>query len=327
MLAPWGCKSAESRGRARPEKSSAVRTEYQRDRDRILHSNAFRRLKHKTQVFIAPRGEHYATRLTHVLEVSQISRTICRALALNEDLAEAIALGHDLGHAPFGHAGQSALDDVHPGGFRHNEQSLRVVDVLEKDGIGLNLTWEVRDGIRTHRKPRSSLAGVAVGPSSTLEAEAVKLADGVAYMNHDIDDAIRAGVIAVSDLPRRPVTMLGESRSERINSLVLDIISTSNGQSRLEMSERTLDVADELRSFLFDNVYSNDVVKGEWSRAYNVVAELYKRYLDRPQDMPESFRSSDLDQHQVVCDYIAGMTDQFAIETFIRLFVPRMWST
>lgn len=328
LLAPWAQKSSETRGRARVEPPSSVRTEYQRDRDRILHSNAFRRLKHKTQVFIAPRGEHYATRLTHVLEVSQISRTICRALALNEDLAEAIALGHDLGHAPFGHAGQSALDDVHPGGFRHNEQSLRVVDVLEKNGQGLNLTWEVRDGIRTHRKPRSSLAGIAVEPSSTLEAEAVKLSDGIAYMNHDIDDAIRAGVITAEDLPAASQDALGQSRSQRINSLVTDIIQASYGQDKLLMSGQTLRIADELRSFLFDRVYSSAIVKGEWSRAYSLVAELYAHYLRNPGGLPETFHpDSDSDLHLQVCDYIAGMTDQFALQTFEDLFVPRRWST
>jgi dGTPase len=327
QLAPWGQKSAQSRGRQRPEMSSPVRTEYQRDRDRVLHSNAFRRLKHKTQVFIAPRGEHYATRLTHALEVAQVGRTICRALRLNEDLAEAIALAHDLGHAPFGHAGQSALDDVHPGGFRHNEQSLRVVDVLEKDGEGLNLTWEVRDGVRTHRKPRSSIAGVAVEPSSTLEAEAVKLSDGIAYINHDIDDAIRAEVIEPADLPPDSVAILGTTRSKRINHLVLDIVDASFGRDAVEMSPAVLEVADKLRSFLFDCVYMSDIVKGEWARAHNVVTQLYEHFLRHPEAIPPSFRlDDDAGPEQTVCDYIAGMTDQFALQTFDSVFVPRMWS-
>jgi dGTPase len=328
LLAAWAQKSAQTRGRERVEARSPVRTEYQRDRDRVLHSNAFRRLKHKTQVFIAPRGEHYATRLTHALEVAQIARTVCRALSLNEDLAEAIALAHDLGHAPFGHAGQSALDGVHPGGFRHNEQSLRVVEVLEKDGQGLNLTWEVRDGIRTHRKPRSSIAGVAVEPSSTLEAEAVKLSDGIAYINHDIDDAIRAEVIQPQDLPDAPSAVLGHTRSERINSLVLDIIDASSGHAAVEMSRAVLEATDDLRAFLFERVYLSDIVKSEWTRAHNVVTRLYEHFERYPDQMPPGFRSgSGSGSSQAVCDYIAGMTDQFALQTFDAVFVPRMWSS
>lgn len=328
MLAPWAQRSVESRGRDVTETPSSVRTEYQRDRDRVLHSNALRRLKHKTQVFIAPRGEHYATRLTHALEVAQISRTICRALALNEDLAEAIALAHDLGHAPFGHAGQSALDEVHPGGFRHNEQSLRVVDRLEKDGRGLNLTWEVRDGIRTHRKPRSSIAGVAVEPSSTLEAEAVKLSDGIAYINHDIDDAIRAEVILESDLPSSPIRTLGRSRSERINRLVIDIVDASADRPRVRMSPEVLTSTDELRSFLFENVYMSDAVRREWARAHHVVTELYEYFAAHLDELPLGFRPSDGNHlAQAVCDYIAGMTDQYALRTFDHVFVPKMWST
>lgn len=326
MLAGWATRSARGRGRRRFEDPSAVRTEYQRDRDRILHSNAFRRLKHKTQVFLAPRGEHYATRLTHVLEVAQVARTICRALALNEDLAEAIALGHDLGHAPFGHAGQSALDDVHPGGFRHNEQSLRVVDVLEKDGHGLNLTWEVREGIRTHRKPRSSMAGVAVDPSGTLEAEVVKLADGIAYINHDIDDAVRAEIIAPADLPAESTSVLGESRSDRINTLVLDIVAASGGRPVVEMSSEVLVVTDRLRTFLFENVYMNGVVRSQWSRANALVRRLYEYFLSNPERLPRSFaQQRDLDLPQAVCDYIAGMTDQFALDAFEEAFIPRRW--
>ena len=325
-LAAWAQKSEETRGRVRPETPSPIRTEYQRDRDRVLHSNAFRRLKHKTQVFMAPLGEHYATRLTHALEVAQIARTICRALRLNEDLAEAIALAHDLGHAPFGHAGQSALDDVHPGGFRHNEQSLRVVEVLEKDGKGLNLTWEVRDGIRTHRKPRSSIAGVAVGPSSTLEAEAVKLSDGIAYINHDIDDAIRAEVIRLEDLSQESNEVLGTTRSERINTLVIDIIDTSAGQPILKMSPEILAITDRLRNFLFEEVYMSEVVRSEWARAHDVVLRLYEHFCKHPDAMPPAFWPRPIaDLELVVCDYVAGMTDQYALSTYADVFVPRMW--
>lgn len=326
-LASWAAHSADSRGRARNETGSPVRTAFQRDRDRIIHSNAFRRLKHKTQVFIAPRGEHYATRLSHALEVSQIARTIARALRLNEDLAEAIALGHDLGHAPFGHAGQAALDDLHPGGFRHNEQSLRIVDVLEKGGRGLNLTWEVREGIRTHRKPRSSIAGIAVQPSGTLEAEVVKLSDGIAYINHDLDDAMRARIIAPEDLPEDAVQMLGRSRSARINSLVCDIIDVSAGHPSVSISHPALAAADELRDFLYREVYTSSVVKRESGRAYRVVAELYEYFCEHEAEMPDEYQviAARDGLSRAVCDYIAGMTDQYALDTFERLFVPRMW--
>jgi dGTPase len=327
LLASWASRSSQTKGRVRPEVPSPVRTEYQRDRDRVLHSNGFRRLKHKTQVFIAPRGEHYATRLSHVLEVAQVARTICRALQLNEDLAEAIALAHDLGHAPFGHAGQSALDSVHAGGFRHNEQSLRVVDLLEKDGAGLNLTWEVREGIRTHRKPRSSIAGVAVEPSKTLEAEVVKLADGIAYINHDIDDAVRAEAIRLEDLPAESIEALGVSRSERINALVCDIVDQSWGRPAVEMSPEILVATDRLREFLFENVYMNMDVRTEWSRAHDMVCRLYQHFTEHPDELPETFAPQrDLDPAQAVCDYIAGMTDTFALDTFQALFVPRMWA-
>lgn len=327
QLASWASRSSESGGRARPETPSPVRTEYQRDRDRVLHCNGFRRLKHKTQVFIAPRGEHYATRLTHALEVAQVARTICRALRLNEDLAEAIALAHDLGHAPFGHAGQSALDSVHPGGFRHNEQSLRVVDILEKGGAGLNLTAEVREGVRTHRKPRSSIAGVAVEPSTTLEAEVVKLADGIAYINHDIDDALRADVIQIHDLPEEPIRRLGQTRSERINSLVLDIVDESSDRPCVAMSPDVLRVTDQLREFLFENVYMNHQARTEWTRAHDLVSRLYAHFVEHPDQLPSSFADQRATEvTEAVCDYIAGMTDTFALDTFQALFVPRMWA-
>jgi dGTPase len=323
-LSPWAQRSARTKGRERPEPPAPLRTEFQRDRDRILHCNAFRRLKHKTQVFIAPEGEHYATRLTHALEVAQVGRTVARALRLNEDLVEAIALGHDLGHAPFGHAGQSALDELHPGGFRHNDHSLRVVEKIEREGSGLNLTEEVRDGIRTHRKPRSSIAGVAVEPSRTLEAEVVKLADGIAYINHDIDDAIRAGVIEADDLPQDSVDVLGSSRSERINTMVEDVVSTSWETDSVRMSRGILDVTDALRSYLFDHVYLSDAVKGEWARAHGVVSQLYRYFSENPELLPTVLEDGDVSQ--AVCDYIAGMTDQFALKSYELVFIPKMWS-
>jgi dGTPase len=328
LLAPWAMRSAESRGRLRPEPESPVRTAFQRDRDRIIHSNAFRRLKHKTQVFIAPRGEHYATRLSHAIEVAQIARTIARALSLNEDLAEAIALGHDLGHAPFGHAGQAALDALHPGGFRHNEQSLRVVDVLEKEGQGLNLSWEVRDGIRTHRKPRTSVAGIAVEPSSTLEAEVVKLADAIAYINHDIDDAVRAQLIESKELPSEAVAMLGTTRSARINTLVCDIVDTSSGRPLVAMSTDILAATDSLRAFLFERVYTSPIIQAHSERARRVVCELYLYFCQHCEELPPLYRTI-VDREgaeRAACDYIAGMTDRYALETFERLFIPKMWS-
>lgn len=327
ILAPYAAHSARSAGRERPEPESEVRTAYQRDRDRIVHANSFRRLRGKTQVFIAPAGDHYATRLSHVLEVSQIARVVARALRLNEDLAEAIALAHDLGHAPFGHAGQEALDHVLGGGYRHEEQSLRVVRYLDKGGRGLNLTAEVLDGIRTHRKPRHSLAGVATEPSETLEAETVKLADAVAYINHDVDDALRAQLIRESDLPDATISLLGRSRSQRINCAVTDIVSTSAGGPGVNMSQEVLKALDELREFLFQRVYAHPAVKREADRGRHVIAELFRYYHAKPETMPAEFRDdprAEGDQRRVV-DYIAGMTDSFAIQLFEELFIPRVW--
>ncbi len=327
-LAPWAVQSSETAGRARPEPPSNVRTEFQRDRDRIIHCNSFRRLKHKTQVFIAPSGEHYTTRLTHVLEVAQIARTVARALRLNEDLTEAIALAHDLGHAPFGHAGQSALNELHPAGFSHDKQSLRVVDLLEKDGHGLNLTWEVREGIRTHKKPRFSIAGVSEAPSSTLEAEAVKLSDGIAYINHDIDDALRAGVVEAEEIPTESVRALGSSRSERINTMVCDIIETSLDRPLVELSPNVLSATDRLRDFLFERVYLSATVKAESRRAHHVVSELYRYFCQHPEEMPSGYCQEGQENwpDQSVCDYIAGMTDQYALQTFQAVFVPKVFS-
>jgi dGTPase len=326
-LAAWATRSSLTRGRARPEDESPVRTAYQRDRDRVIHSNSFRRLRGKTQVFIAPAGDHYANRLSHALEVAQVGRDLARALRLNEDLVEAIALAHDLGHAPFGHAGQEALDHVLKGGYRHDEQSLRVVQYLEKSGQGLNLTAEVIDGIRTHRKPRHSLAGVSVAPSATLEAEVVKISDAVAYINHDADDAVRSHTITRDELPERAVRRLGATRSERINTVVLDIIATSEGRSQVRMSEDVLAALDELRDFLYERVYTNAVVKREAERSRRVVTELFEFFARRPETMPPEFVDDPREEgvERRAADYIAGMTDYYAIRLYEDLFVPKMW--
>jgi len=311
-------KSRDSRGRQQPEPPDLIRTAFQRDRDRIIHSNAFRRLKHKTQVFIAPQGDHFATRLTHTLEVSQIARTVARALNLNEDLTEAIALGHDLGHTPFGHVGEDVLDELSPGGFRHNEQSVRVVDVLENDGRGLNLTWEVRDGIRNHSKSRSGLfeSWPDIG---TLEGEVCRIADIVAYVNHDIDDAVRARIISEADLPPESRRFLGASRRERINTLVSDIIVRSwavRGAGELaspaiSMTDRVRAATDTLRQFLFERVYDVQSAHAEARRARDVLRRLYRHFTEHPEALPQDYRQSGEPGRGVV-DYIAGMTDQFA---------------
>lgn len=327
ILAPYAMHSAQSAGRRRPEPESPVRTAYQRDRDRIVHANSFRRLRGKTQVFIAPAGDHYATRLSHALEVAQIARVVARALRLNEDLVEAIALAHDLGHAPFGHAGQEALDRLLGGGYRHDEQSMRVVEYLERGGRGLNLTIEVLEGIRTHRKPRHSLAGVTVAPSSTLEAEVVKLSDAIAYINHDADDAIRAGTIAEGDLPETAAARLGSGRSERVNTAVCDIVATSLGEPRVSMSEECLDALNGIREYLFEAVYTNPEVKREAERAQGVVSALFEHYVTRPHELPAEYQADPRDEgiERRVADYIAGMTDGYAIRLYEGLFVPKMW--
>ncbi len=327
MLAPYARLSALSAGREQDEPESPVRTRYERDRDRIIHCNAFRRLRGKTQVFIAPTGDHYATRLSHALEVSQVARVIARALRLNEDLSEAIALAHDLGHAPFGHAGQEALNGVLGDGYRHDEQSLRVVRFLEKSGRGLNLTVEVLDGIRTHRKPRESLAGYVVAPSTTLEAEVVRLSDAIAYINHDVDDAVRARLIDTSDLPDAAIARLGASRSERINTVVTDIITTSLDRPVVAMTAETLMELDRLREFLFLNVYRNPAVTAEGERAQLLVTALFEYLCAHTDQLPEEFRHDVRGEgkERLVADYIAGMTDSFAIDLFEKYFVPRMW--
>ncbi len=311
-LSPLAQKAGQSRGRLRPEPESEVRTCFQRDRDRIIHSKSFRRLKDKTQVFLAPEGDHYRTRLTHTLEVAQIARTIARALRLNEDLAEAIALGHDLGHTPFGHAGERVLNQIHPGGFSHNQQSLRIVDCLEK-GTGLNLTWEVRDGILNH--PGDLQA-------STLEGKIIKLADRAAYVNHDIDDAIRAKIISACDLPKECRQILGETHSQRINTLVKDIIKASWDQPDITMSPEVRAAMQELREHLFKTVYFGSPAKTEEAKAERMLADLYHYLVEHPEILPGPPAG---DPHRAACDYVSGMTDRFAVNQYGRFFVPGSW--
>jgi dGTPase len=322
ILSEFACKSADSKGREHPEEQCSFRTDFQRDRDRIVHSKAFRRLMHKTQVFLAPEGDHFRTRLTHTLEVSQIARTIARGLGLNEDLAEAISLGHDLGHTPFGHNGELFLSEIHPGGFRHNVQSLRVVEVLEgnKDYPGMNLTLEVRDGILNHTGENLPF---------TLEGQIVKLSDRIAYINHDIDDAIRSKVIQFEDLPSECIRVLGEDHRSRINRLVDDVIKNSDHQSLILQSHECKVSMNDLRSFMFENVYHNSKVKKDedLSKVQNIIFSLYNHYLQNPDQLPEE-RSSMISQygiHEVVKDYIAGMTDRYAINLFDELFIPKAW--
>ncbi len=320
-LSPHAAKSRLSRGRLRPEEPCPIRTAFQRDRDRIIHCKAFRRLKHKTQVFIAPLGDHYVTRLTHTLEVSQIARTISRALELNEDLTEAIALGHDLGHTPFGHVGEDMLNELYPRGFRHNEQSLRVVDYLENNGMGLNLTWEVRDGIVNHSKSRAEVLGQDWGKVGTLEGEVCKLADIVAYVNHDVDDAIRAEIITEDDLPESATVVLGHSRSERINTMVCDIIEHSwtvkggdvLSSPAINMSPGVLEATNTLREFLFDRVYNLRSAQEEAERARDVVRLLYAYFNEHEDKLPAEYRLDGDSAERRVVDYIAGMTDQYAL--------------
>jgi dGTPase len=316
-LSPHAARSKNSRGRDRLEEPCPVRTAFQRDRDRIIHSKAFRRLKHKTQVFIAPSGDHYVTRLTHTLEVSQIARTISRALNLNEDLTEAIALGHDLGHTPFGHVGEDVLDELYHKGFKHNEQSLRVVDLLENDGRGLNLTWEVRDGILHHSKERESISG---GEAGTLEGEVVRISDSIAYINHDIDDAIRAGMLSEGDLPLGAITVLGNTRSLRINRMVCDIIercypamNDTRERPSITMSPEVLEATDALRDFLFERVYNVRSAQEEAEKAREIVRTLYKYFKEHADKMPAEYRFYSDELERRVVDYIAGMTDQYAM--------------
>lgn len=324
-LSPYAMKSRLSQGRIKPEEPCPMRTAFQRDRDRIIHCKAFRRLKHKTQVFIAPLGDHYVTRLTHTLEVSQIARSISRALNLNEDLTEAIALGHDLGHTPFGHVGEEVLNEISPFGFRHNEQSLRVVDLLEKGGSGLNLTWEVREGILKHSKSRLDILGDEWETSDTLEGQVCKIADITAYINHDIDDALRASAIKDSDLPRSAISILGESHSARINSIICDILDSSwaargegltNKQTRpmICMSPPVSEAMNILREFLFERVYNSSLVHTEANKVRGIVGSLYEYFTGHEEKLPEDYALGDEPLARRVVDYIAGMTDQYALQ-------------
>ena len=328
ILAPQAARSAESRGRLRPEPEDDVRPAFQHDRDRIIHSKAFRRLKHKTQDFLAPAGDHYRTRLTHTLEVSQIARTIAKALWLHEELTEAIALGHDLGHTPFGHAGERVLDSLVPGGFRHYEQSLRIVDVLEQDGAGLNLTWEVRDGIGRHSKgKKGSPVGMAAEQrSATLEGQIMRVADLIAYVNHDIDDAVRAHVLREEALPREAVAVLGTSSSSRIARMVKDVVSETRAgdMSEIRMSDEVLEATLAMRAFLFEAVYENEVATAEFRKSAGILGGLWEKVREQQELLDErTLTSEGLDA--AARDFLAGMTDRFAIALYERLFIPSPW--
>ncbi|MGM0409499.1 MAG: deoxyguanosinetriphosphate triphosphohydrolase [Bacillota bacterium] len=313
-LSKYACLSKNSKGRLIEEKECDIRSIFQHDRDRILHSKAFRRLKHKTQVFISPAGDHYRTRLTHTLEVSQIARTIARALKLNEDLTEAISLGHDLGHTPFGHAGEEALDNIANNGFKHNKQSLRVVDYLEK----LNLSWEVRDGILCHTGEKEP---------STLEGKIVRIADRIAYINHDIDDSLRAEIIKKEDLPQIAVKILGESHSERIDKMVRDIVKNSWGHNDIIRSDEVKKATDKLRNYLFENVYIGSRPKKEEVKGKRLLKLLFKYYKENTEEIPDKFKSLEdkFEIEEIIIDYIAGMSDRFAIEKGEELFIPSPW--
>ena len=307
-----------TKGREHEQEKCSMRTEYQRDRDRILHSKSFRRLKHKTQVFIAPQGDHYRTRLTHTLEVSQIARTIARALRLNEDLTEAMSLGHDLGHTPFGHSGERTLDELCDGGFRHYEQSLRVVDILE-DGHGMNLTFEVRDGIRNH---------TGENQPHTLEGKVLKLADKFAYINHDIDDALRGGILSMEDLPADLIDILGERHSERINTMIEDTIKNSLGKNDVLMSDEVGKTMMKLRQFMFDAVYGYPIKREEERKGSYIIEQMFNHFMKNPDCLPEEYKQflEKYPQERVVCDYIAGMSDDYAVHTFSNIFVPKAWT-
>lgn len=317
-LSGYAQKSNATRGRLHPIAPCPVRTDFQRDRDRIIHAKSFRRLKHKTQVFLSPEGDHYRTRLTHTLEVAQIARTITRALRLNEDLAEAIALGHDLGHTPFGHAGETILNQISSSGFRHDAQSLRVVDVLE-NGTGLNLTYEVRDGILNH---------AGENEAATLEGKIIKLADRIAYINHDIDDAIRGGIIRAEEIPHECRKLLGETHGERINTLICDIIAHSEEKANIEMSPEVQNAMMLLRNFMFQKVYTSKVAKAEEEKAKQIISMLFETFMKEPELLPEDERRDmeEIGAERTVIDYIAGMTDNYAVYRFQEIFVPKAWS-
>lgn len=318
LLSEYASFSRRSRGRERDEKQCDIRTVFQRDRDRIIYSKAFRRLKHKTQVFISPEGDHYRTRLTHTLEVSQIARTIARSLRLNEDLTEAIALGHDLGHTPFGHAGERVLDRVSSFGFKHNEQSVRVVEVLEKDRKGLNLTWEVRDGIRCHTGKEMP---------STLEGQVVRFADKIAYINHDIEDAIRGGIISEEDLPKECTRILGKTSSLRINNMIINIINNSYNENCIRMSPDFQESSKLLRDYMFENVYVGSVAKKEESKAELMIEKLVLYFMEKPDKLPFDTQTAiETDGiERTVLDYVAGMSDRYAVKKFQEIYVPVSW--
>ena len=319
-LNPNGVMSRLSKGRERDEEPCDIRTDFQRDRDRIIHSKAFRRLKHKTQVFISPEGDHYRTRLTHTLEVAQIGRTIARALRLNEDLTEAIALGHDLGHTPFGHAGEKALNEVCDEGFKHYEQSIRVVEKLENKGKGLNLTWEVRDGILNHPTK---------GKPSTMEGMIIRLADKIAYINHDIDDAIRGKILTADELPQEHLEILGRTSKQRINNMIHDIVRNSQDSSELTMSDNLLVSMQALRKYMFEHVYIGSKAKVHEYKAQNMLTQLFLYFRENEHLLPyeylERIDNGEDSADRVVADYIAGMTDRYAINTFTDLFIPASW--
>jgi dGTPase len=329
VLAPQAAKSADTRGRLRAEEEDAIRPAFQRDRDRIIHCKAFRRLKHKTQVFFDPTGDHYRTRLTHTLEVSQIARSIAKVLRLNEELTEAIALGHDLGHTPFGHAGERVLNDLIPGGFNHYEQSLRIVDVLEHDGEGLNLTWEVRDGIARHSKGKNGLpvGADASHRAGTIEGQIARVADIIAYVNHDIDDAVRAGILRNEDLPADRVKVLGRTSSERIGRMVTDVVlqTLDGGLLEIRMSDRILEATLGLREFLFEAVYENELATAEFKKAAGILGGLWERLRAGPREFLDArtIKTDGLDA--AARDFLAGMTDRYAINLYEELFIPKPW--
>ena len=315
FLSPFAKKSKDTAGRLRAETPCDMRTDFQRDRDRIIYSKAFRRLKNKTQVFFSPDGDHYMTRLTHTLDVAQIARSIARCLDLNEDLCEAIALGHDLGHTPFGHTGERILNKLNPEGFKHNEQSLRVVDYIENEGEGLNLTYETRDGILEHKK---------TGNPHTLEGKTVSISDRIAYLNHDIEDAVRAGIFKAEDLPKE-ISLLGRSSSERINNMITSIYRRSKGKNEVEMEEEVFKATENVRDFMFDAVYKNDLARSEEERAARMITALYEYFKNAPDKLPAFYgkiaRENGIDRG--VSDYISGMTDRFAVNVFKEIYIPK----
>lgn len=319
FFSPYAAFSDKTRGRQREEVPCVMRTEYQRDRDKLIYCKSFRRLKNKTQVFFSPEGDHYVTRLTHTLDVAQIARSIARALNLNEDLSEAIALGHDLGHTPFGHSGERILNKLLEGGFEHNKQSLRVVDVLEKDGRGLNLTFEVRDGILNHKKS---------GNPATLEGKCVSVADRIAYINHDLDDAVRAGILEIDDVPKEIISVLGKTSKERINTAILSVYNRSAGKPTVEMDKDIEEASEALRSFMFERVYLSGSAKGEEDKAERMLSAMFEYFMKFPENMPNTYTKllETSPCEQAVADYLSSMTDRYAVYMFNSIFVPKGWT-